>query len=79
MIKLTHITSIYTTINPYNSGNIVINVTASSSPALATASSRPTDDLVLISKHSTAPSSPPPATNPWTLLNGPTENIYFQC
>ena len=37
-------------------------------PYKTPASILPTDDLVLISKHSMAPSSPPQATNPRRLL-----------
>lgn len=44
------------------------NSTWPSSSAAATALILPTDDLALVSKHSTAPSSPPQATNPWRLL-----------
>lgn len=40
------------------------------SPEDAAASIRPAEDLVLESKHSTAPSSPPLAISPWTLLKG---------
>lgn len=39
-------------------------ITCSISPVDATVLILPTDDLVLMSKHSTAPSSPPQATNP---------------
>ena len=51
----------------YRALNKQLQVCTSSS-ADGTASTLPIDDLVLMSKHSTAPSSPPQATNPWSLL-----------
>lgn len=44
-------------------------ITCSISPVDATTLILPTEDLILMSKHSIAPSSPPQATKPWTLLN----------
>jgi len=43
-------------------------ITAAASPPCVTALILAADDFILISKNSTAPSSPPQATNPWRLL-----------